>query len=79
MTNTSGMSRLSDFPAPPAQIQPSHLSILHAYYGDGPRTGTSTDEDSRRESLAPDARRPQLIHQASQATFGSRQQMGEAL
>ena len=69
MTNTSGMSRLSDFPAPPSQITASHLSILNAYYRD-----SSADlivEDSTRP-------RPELVREASQATFG-RQQMGEAI
>ena len=75
MTNTSGMSRLSDFPAPPSQITASHLSILHAYYGDG--SHIPPDDDERRDD--PDTARPRLVREASQATFGSRQQMGEAL
>ncbi|TBU27978.1 hypothetical protein BD311DRAFT_739615 [Dichomitus squalens] len=70
MTNTSGMSRLSDFPAPPSLITASHLSILNAYYGEPSR-------DSQVEER--DASRPELVREASQATFGSRQQMGEAL
>ena len=69
MTNTSGMSRLSDFPAPPSQITASHLSILNAYYGDGSRDSVA-DADSSR---------PTLVREASHATFGSRQQMSEAL
>ncbi|KAI0641468.1 hypothetical protein C8Q79DRAFT_919456 [Trametes meyenii] len=68
MTNTSGMSGLSDFPAPPNQIA-SHLSILNAYYGEGAR-----DYHEDRYSLS----RPGLVREPSQATFGP-QQMGEAL
>ena len=68
MTNTSGMSRLSDFPAPPSQITASHMSILNAYYGDG----------SRDEETELDPSRHVLVREASHATFG-RQQMGEAL
>ncbi|KAI0715896.1 hypothetical protein C8T65DRAFT_642804 [Cerioporus squamosus] len=68
MTNTSGMSRLSDFPAPPSQITASHLSILNAYYGDNSRDSLGDADPSR----------PALVREASQATFG-RQQMGEAL
>ena len=70
MTNTSGMSRLSDFPAPPSQITAGHLSILNAYYGDHSRESQIEEQDSSR---------PELVREASQATFGSRQQMGEAL
>lgn len=69
MTNTSGMSGLSDFPSPPSQITASHLSILNAYYGEGAR--------DYRESHY-DLSRPGLVREASQATFGP-QQMGEAL
>ncbi|KAI0765941.1 hypothetical protein BD413DRAFT_481709 [Trametes elegans] len=69
MTNTSGMSGLSDFPVPPTQITDSHLSILHAYYGEGAH--------DYRESRS-DVSRPGLVREASQATFGP-QQMGEAL
>ncbi|TFK80902.1 hypothetical protein K466DRAFT_503075 [Polyporus arcularius HHB13444] len=68
MTNTSGMSRLSDFPAPPSQITASHLSILNAYYGDNSRDSLEDTYPSR----------PGLVREASQATFG-RPQMGEAL
>ncbi|RPD60406.1 hypothetical protein L226DRAFT_615868 [Lentinus tigrinus ALCF2SS1-7] len=68
MTNTSGMSRLSDFPAPPSQITASHLSILNAYYGDNSRDHLEDADPSR----------PELVREASQATFG-RPQMGEAL
>ena len=71
MTNTSGMSRLSDFPSPPSQITASHLSILNAYYGDGARDSQIQEEQ--------DPERPALVREASQATFGGRQQMGEAL
>ena len=68
MTNTSGISRLSDFPAPPSQITPSHLSILHAYYGDGTRRDSEADFESVR---------PTLTRETSHTTFGG--QMGEAL
>ena len=90
MTNTSGMSRLSDFPAPPSLVAASHLSILNAYYGEGSR-GQSVHEDIMDGSGDGDgdadadqggrggrSGRPGLVREASQATFG-RQQMGEAL
>ncbi|KAH9887934.1 hypothetical protein C8Q73DRAFT_194341 [Cubamyces lactineus] len=67
MTNTSGMSGLSDFPAPPSH-DASHLSILNAYYGSGAR--------DYRDDFDPS--RPGLVREPSQATFGP-QQMGEAL
>ncbi|OSD04996.1 hypothetical protein PYCCODRAFT_1406322 [Trametes coccinea BRFM310] len=67
MTNTSGMSGLSDFPAPPSH-DASHLSILNAYYGEG----------ARRYNDQFDPARPGLVRETSQATFGA-QQMGEAL
>ena len=70
MTNTSGMSRLSDFPAPPSQIQPSHMSILNAYYLDSKRDSHAEERDSSR---------PRLVREPSHATFGGRQHMGEAL
>ncbi|KAI0367408.1 hypothetical protein BV20DRAFT_950322 [Pilatotrama ljubarskyi] len=69
MTNTSGMSGLSDFPAPPNQITPGHMSILNAYFGEGAH--------DYRESHS-DLSRPGLVRETSQATFGQ-QQMGEAL
>ncbi|KAI0753998.1 hypothetical protein C8Q80DRAFT_1136045 [Daedaleopsis nitida] len=68
MTNTSGMSRLSDFPAPPSMVTAGHLSILNAYYGDVRERPGEEGEPVR----------PGLVREASQATFG-RQQMGEAL
>ena len=83
MTNTSGMSRLSDFPAPPSLVAASHLSILNAYYGEGSR-GQSVHEDMDGSGDADQGGRgglegrPGLVREASQATFG-RQQMGEAL
>ena len=67
MTNTSGMSGLSDFPAPPSH-DASHLSILNAYYGTGARDYHDDFNSSRHE----------LVREPSQATFGP-QQMGEAL
>ncbi|KAI1789269.1 hypothetical protein LXA43DRAFT_923810 [Ganoderma leucocontextum] len=67
MTNTSGMSRLSDFPVPPTS---SHMSILNAYYRDSTRESHIEERDSSR---------PGLVREASHATFGGRQQMGEAL
>ncbi|KAI0628711.1 hypothetical protein C8Q77DRAFT_1162101 [Trametes polyzona] len=70
LTNTSGMSGLSDFPTPPSEITASHMSILNAYYGEGAR--------DYRESHY-DAARPALVREASHATFGPTQQMGEAL
>ncbi len=70
MTNTSGMSRLSDFPAPPSEITASHMSILNAYYGDTARDSHVEEQDSSR---------PRLVREPSHATFGGRQHMGEAL
>ena len=72
MTNTSGMSRLSDFPDPPSQITASHLSILHAYYGDGSRTAPREDDVGSSEAHT------RLTRESSNATFGG-QHMGEAL
>ncbi|KAI0823498.1 hypothetical protein BC628DRAFT_511022 [Trametes gibbosa] len=69
MTNTSGMSGLSDFPAPPNQITPNHMSILNAYFGEGAH-------DYRESHYDP--ARPSLVREASQGTFGP-PQMGEAL
>ncbi|KAI0737435.1 hypothetical protein C8Q80DRAFT_1276439 [Daedaleopsis nitida] len=68
MTNTSRMSRLSDFPAPPSMVTGSHWSILNAYYSDMREYPVEEGELVR----------PGLVREASQATFG-RQQMGEAL
>ncbi|KAI8974784.1 hypothetical protein BD414DRAFT_423838 [Trametes punicea] len=67
MTNTSGMSGLSDFPAPPSH-DASHLSILNAYYGERARDYLDQSDPSR----------PGLVRETSHATIGS-QQMGEAL
>ncbi|KAI0715891.1 hypothetical protein C8T65DRAFT_642778 [Cerioporus squamosus] len=57
MTNTSGMSRLSDFPAPPSQITASHLSILNAYYGDNSRDSLGTRTPLARRWCGKPARR----------------------
>ncbi|KAH9848795.1 hypothetical protein C2E23DRAFT_785522 [Lenzites betulinus] len=71
MTNTSGMSGLSDFPSPPDGVTPSHMSILNSYFGDGARERDY--RGGRFESV-----RPALQREASQGTFGPAQ-MGEAL
>ncbi|OBZ65576.1 hypothetical protein A0H81_14474 [Grifola frondosa] len=72
MTNTSRMSGLSDFPAPPTNVSPGHMSLLSNYYGDKPHNPPDTSFDF-------DFTRPTLVREPSRGTFGGSQEMGEAL
>jgi len=73
-TNTSRMSGLSDFPAPPSDVTPEHMSVLNSYFDDNPYSRSQRPPDI---AFAPHA--GSLVREPSQTTFGRQNDAGQAL
>ncbi|KAI0941838.1 hypothetical protein AcV7_002412 [Taiwanofungus camphoratus] len=73
-TNLSRMSGLSDFPVPPMEVTPEHMSILNSYFDESPQAHSKT-------SLGSTLLRPSgtLTREPSQGTFGRQSEVGQAL
>ncbi|CCM02129.1 uncharacterized protein FIBRA_04206 [Fibroporia radiculosa] len=75
-TGTSHMSGLSDFPAPPTEVTPEHMSVLDSYFDDN-----SLAQPHGRSLNASFGTRPAgvLIRESSRGTFGRQDDVGQAL
>lgn len=75
MTNTSRMSGLSDFPVPPSEITPEHMSVLNSYFDESPLAQPERPFDPQFASRAEGS----LVRESSRGTFGRQNDIGHAL